>query len=211
MALERTSTVELARERTIQALCYHFAHDRLTTEQVDQRLERAQKARSIPELQTLLADLPMSDAESLEAESAREFALARPLDVAQEERMMAVMGEVKRSGVWTPPRRLKLFALMSSATIDLRETRFPPGVTEIDIFAVMAEVKVIVPPGVRVESNGTAIMAAFSGDAIDSYSDDPDAPTVRLTGHAIMAEVRARVRAVKHRLRRGRPLENGTE
>jgi hypothetical protein len=200
MATERIASVEVARERTIQALCHHFAHDRLTTEQVDERLERAQKAHSIAELDQLLADLPAADAAHLDRSA---MSVARAPAAREEERIAAVMAEVKRSGVWTPPRRLKVVAVMGAAKIDLREARFPPGVTEIDVFAVMSEVKVYVPPGVRVESNGTAIMASFTGDSIDSYSDDPDAPVVRLTGFAFMAEVRARLRAARHRLLRG--------
>lgn len=202
MAPQRTASVELARERTIQALCYHFAHDRLTTEEVDERLERAQKARSLPDLHALLADLPEADQSHMGGEG-RAFAVAGPREAVEEQRVMAVMGEVKRGGVWTPPRRLRILAVMGAAKIDLREARFPPGVTEIDVFAVMSEVKVIVPPGVRVESAGTAIMASFVGDSIEGFADDPDAPVVRLTGFAFMAEVRARLRAAKRKLLRG--------
>ena len=133
MALQPVASVELARERTIQALCYHFAHDRLTTEQVDERLERAQKAQSVPELTQLLADLPQADQAHLDSEP-EIYAVARTREVPEEQRVLAVMAEVKRAGVWTPPRRLKVVAVMGSAKIDLRDARFPAGVTEIDVY-----------------------------------------------------------------------------
>src|SRR5262249_27256788 len=56
MAHPPVHSLELARERTIQALCSHFANDRLTTDEVDKRLELAQKAESMPQLDSLLAD-----------------------------------------------------------------------------------------------------------------------------------------------------------
>jgi hypothetical protein len=204
MATDREPSLELYRERTIQALCSHFAHDRLTTEQVDERLEHAQKAHSRAELELLLADLPQTEATALIPEPRPRAPIAPSDDDEEfEQKVTAIMGEVKRTGVWTPPRRLRVRSIMGSVIIDLRDARLLPGLTEISVFAFMAEVKVLVPPGVRVVSDGTAIMAAFGGDSIGGYSDDPNTPIVRVTGTAIWAEVRARIRVSRRRLEAG--------
>ena len=192
--------LEVARERAIQALCAHFAHDRLTTEQVDERLERAQKARSLAELDVLLADLPALHLERI-GEPARTHAVAPPAEPPEaSRRILAFMAEVKRTGVWAPPRELRASAIMGSVTLDLRDAKLSPGVTEIRVFALMGEVKIIVPPGVRVESTAMAILASVSDDIYEPAGDARDAPIIRLTGSAIMAEVKTRLRMPRQRL-----------
>ena len=52
------STLELDRERVIQALCSHYAHDQLSTQELEARFDRAYKAKSTSELQELVAGLP---------------------------------------------------------------------------------------------------------------------------------------------------------
>ena len=190
-------SLEVARERTIQALCSHFAYDRLTTEEVDERLERAQRARTVGELEQLLADLPATEVPP--PDETRPGALTTGYDARETGRVLALLGEVKRTGVWTPPRELRVAAVLGSVTVDLRDARLSPGVTEIRVAAVMGEVKVIVPPGVRVESNATAFLGAVTDDVYEPVSPDGGTPVVRISGFAFLAEVKTRLRAPKRR------------
>ena len=58
----------------------------------------------------------------------------------------------------------------------------------------MGGVEVIIPPGVRVESEGFAFMGGFGNDVGDPGN--PNAPVVRLTGFAMMGGVEVRVAMV---------------
>ena len=60
------------------------------------------------------------------------------------------MSNTERTGRWSMPRQLEVRALMSSIVLDLREVSIHGGVCEIDLFAVMASVEILVPPGVVV-------------------------------------------------------------
>ena len=51
-------TIEVTRERVVQALCAHYAQDRLTMEELESRLARAQRASSQLQLASLVTDLP---------------------------------------------------------------------------------------------------------------------------------------------------------
>jgi hypothetical protein len=72
-------------------------------------------------------------------------------------------------------------------------------VTEVRVAAVMGEVKIIVPPGVRVESTATAFLGAVSDDVYEPIAAGAGTPVVRISGFAFMAEVKARLRAPKRR------------
>ena len=83
---------------------------------------------------------------------------------------------------------------MGGAQLDLREARFAPGVTEIEVLAFMGGVEIYVPAGVRVEAVGMAAMGGFDVNVGDVVTLDPDAPVVRISGLAIMGGVDASTR-----------------
>jgi hypothetical protein len=84
---------------------------------------------------------------------------------------------------------------MGSAVIDLREARIPDGKSVIEIFTIFGSVEVLVPPGVRVESEGDALAGEFSVEP-SAPEEGPamNAPVVRLVGNAYFASVTAEVR-----------------
>jgi hypothetical protein len=82
---------------------------------------------------------------------------------------------------------------MSSVTLDLREAVLPAGLCEIDVLALMASVEIIVPPGVLVETLALGVMANVENRTFDDGTTPNDAPRVRITGTAIMANVEVMV------------------
>lgn len=195
--MDTGDAVEVARERTIQALCHHYAHDRLTIDELDTLLARAQRAGQRAELDALLVGLP--EISSTPARVGDGGVVARlgpdgPLDARREERIATIMGETKRTGAWVVPAHLRVIAVMADVKLDLTEARLGPH-TVIDATAVMAEVRVLVPPGVRLETAGGSFMGSFTerwgvDDGLPS-----DAPIVKVTGLSVMAEVAVKVGA----------------
>ena len=73
--------------------------------------------------------------------------------------------------------------------LDFRDAQLGPGVTNVYVLAMMGGVEIIVPPGLRVESNGIGIMGGFehSGPRVDVSSGS--GPILRISGVAIMGGV----------------------
>ena len=177
-----------ARERTIELLSVHFAHDRLTIDELDRRLEQAYAATSLGELDALTADLADRGASSLPAPVARAPVLYD--EVEESGRIVAVLSETRRAGLWAVPSRLAVTATMSNLTVDLRSALISPGVTDLRLSAVMAAVQIILPPGVRVVDRVRAFMASVTDDSYGTLGDDPAIPVIVLSGRAVMAEVK---------------------
>jgi hypothetical protein len=184
----RPVPLEQTRERIVEQLCDHYAAENLTDEGLEERLTKAYAATSVAQLRELVADLPV-EAPVSGGRASTAVATAQPGSVAERQVIVAIMGGAERRGVWTPPRQLTLIALMGGTELDFREARFGPGVTEVTCFALMGGVKMIVPPGVHVETNGMALMGGFTHSGSVEPPTDPNAPVLRIGGLAIMGGV----------------------
>lgn len=185
-------SVEGERERTIALLSEHFAQDSLSMDDFEKRVELAYRATSVPALRELTRDMtPAVSASAL----ANALATAAPSEFAPErERITAIMSSAKRSGVWRPARHVDLLSIMSESELDLTQALLQPGVTEIRLRALMSQVKVIVPPGVRVVLQPSSIMGSVSDETMEPPAVGSGAPVVRITGRIVMTELRAVVR-----------------
>ena len=205
---DKSAPVPLERERelTIQLLTDHFAQDNLSVDELERRIALVFQAKSLPALRELTKDLASAAAEPEPARKTRGKGRSRdklttvgeaPLPEAfapERDRIVSVMAQTRRRGVWHLPRHLDLWSVMSETHLDLTEARLSPGVTEIHIRAVMATVKVIVPPGVRVVVQPSAFMAEVSDEILTQPPVGSQAPVVRITGPVFMAELKVRVR-----------------
>ena len=188
------------RDRTIELLSEHFAQDNLTLDQLEQRIDLAYQASSIPALRELTKDL-QTDAGAVVA---RPAAPLPEVFAPERDRIVSIMANTKRRGTWQPPRHLDVWSVMSETLLDLTEARLLAGVTEIHLRAIMASVKVIVPPGVRVVVQPSAFMAEVSDEVLEQPPVGSQAPVVRITGRVIMTELKV---VVRHRER----LSSGDE
>lgn len=160
-------------ERVVDALTRHYADDRITAEELEARLERAYRATTDAQLEALVADLPASVA-------------VVPAAGASPRRVTALLSAQEQRVTGVVPRQLELRARMGYVEMDLTRATFEPGVTEIDVRAVMGYVQIRLPAGVHVECLGRAVMGFFAlkGGAEAGGADAP--AVVRITGRAMM-------------------------
>lgn len=187
-----TTDAVAERERASTQLSLHYAAGHINMAELESRLTRVYQSQSSEDLDDLLGGLPMLSTEKLDAGMVAPLA---PLDaVAPRGVLMAFMSGVSRTGSWVVPRELKVFAFMGGAELDLREAKFGPGVTEIDVACVMGGIEILVPRGVRVEILGGAFMGGFVSDAGDASALDPAQPVLRVSGFAVMGGVDVNVK-----------------
>lgn len=196
-----TSLVSLRERRTqvIAELSHAFARDEFDVDELDRRMEVAQRAITVAELDALTLDL-----------SGRSTALAKPavrsltsgVTVGGVERparqtVLAMMGGLERTGHWIVPTNLKVHCVMGGVELDFREANLAPGVTEVLVTCLMGGVDIVVPPNVAVDLGGSAILGGFEqsqrGD--DALTAEPVA-TLRIVGIAMCGGVSVQTRRI---------------
>jgi hypothetical protein len=182
-------SLDLEREQTIQLLCRQFALDHLTTQELESRLDAAYRAQTPGELHALTAGLP-----PLPLTSPGGAAIPLPYAPAGQQRVFSVFGSVKKRGDWEPAEHVRALSLFGELVMDFREARLRPGMTTIEVFAAFGTARIIVPPGLHVECDGSAILGEFSQKTFLSADPTVEAPTLRIVGTAVMGQVQVRMR-----------------
>ena len=160
-----------ARDRVIDLLTRHYANDQLTEAQLDARFEAVYQAKSLRELDAIIADLP-----ALGEQGEHDSTDIRATFSAQERKLAGVV-----------PRHFKVRARIGYVELDLTQARFEPGVTTIDVGVFSGYVEIRFPAGVRVETSGRAFLGYF---AIKGAVTDAPA-VVRIVGRATFGYVEA--------------------
>lgn len=184
------------RERTIALLGEHFAQDNLSLDELERRIERAYRAPDLQSLRELMKDLP--SAETAVAARVSPGIASPEIYPLEEGRVVSIMSNTKRRGVWQPPRFLDVYSIMSETLLDMTRAVLQPGVTEVEVRGLMTTVKIIVPPGVRVVTQASGFMADVSDLTIDPPPVGSGAPVVRITGWVVMGELKVVVRRTEH-------------
>ena len=158
-----SSVISVSRERIIERLKRHYANDEITEAEFESRLKEAYAARTVPDLENIVADLPA------------------PVTPRTDTTINAIMSGQERKMSGIVPRELFVKSRLGYVELDLRDATFAPGVTTIDVRTLMGYVEIRLPIGVRVESHGHALFGYFALKGLDEDSES----VVRITGRAI--------------------------
>jgi len=169
------------RDATVIRLREAMAEGRLTLDDFSQRTDSALTALTRDQLAEVVADLPAHHSTGYVAAPA---VVATPW-------VVGVLGSSQRNGRWRVGHELHAVSVMGECKIDLRQAVIDAPLIVVDALAIMGTVEVIVPEGVQVDLQGIAIMGAKTM----RMSDAPileGAPVVRITGLALMGEIKVR-------------------
>lgn len=162
------------RDRVVDLLQVRFANDGLSLQEFESRVSAAYQAKSSSELHALVADLGVAGLES----------------IPERARIVTILSNNERTGAMPVPRCLEIVNVMGNVELDLSGSAFAPGLTEINISALLANVELTVPLGIRVESSGSAIFGNFNSrvpNVVERVRGDER--VIRITGRAIFSSV----------------------
>ena len=101
---------------------------------------------------------------------------------------------IKREGEWILPRLFRVFTFMGNVELDLTYARMNPGVSEIEIRCILANVEITIPPDIRVLCEGDGVGGNFEVVRIgEAPLPAVDAPTVKITGGAYLGSVTVKI------------------
>lgn len=164
------------RDRVLDTLRIAGSDGRLSTEEFENRVERALRTETVGELAALTADLPA-------APGAREV-----LAIRQEG------GKHVREGRWSVPARIELRTQLCRVTLDFTEAVITSDVLRIDAEMVHGKLVIVSSPGIAIDAGGLDL--SFSKVKLRSGDVTGDVRLrVELTGtlrHAKVVERRRR-------------------
>ena len=189
------ATLAAQRDRTVNALVDHFAHDHITVEDFERRLDVANRALTVPELDALVNDLPALPQQSTVTPAVKSATPPAPARHIRDNQIIgAIMGGAERRGHWQPAKHTIVAAAMGGAVLDFRDVQLPPGETEVTVICMMGGAEIIVPPGMNIDSGGIAIMGGFAHMNPIPATHDTNAPVLRINGFVLMGGVEVYVR-----------------
>jgi hypothetical protein len=185
-----------AREKVIDKLKYAYANDLLEEKDFEKRVEIATSTRHRHELELLIDDLPAETEKPPEGGTDTAGVTINRGKVKESSALVGVFSGIEKKGVWRPSRNTKIVAAMGGVDLDFTHAQMPPGVTEINIFAMMGGVEIVVPPGINVDAHGFAFMGGFEDRCHNR--EIPGAPTLKIRGFAFLGGIE--IRPPKERL-----------
>jgi len=174
-----TRVSDRERDTVLQRVQEAFAEGRLDDTEFDQRMRAALTAKTRGELDILLTDLP----------AAAPDARAAVTGPAPGKYAIAYKGSVRRSGRWRVPGQYTAVVYKGSGWLDMRAAELTGPVTMIRAVAYKSKMKLLVPPGVRVEVTGFGIVQDGTDDETLGYRLPNDAPVIHVRSLAYKGAV----------------------
>lgn len=187
--------VEELRDKVLDELVKHYALERVSMDEFEQRTELVSKAATREEMLRQLSDLPPLPEASPPPRATLpgqgrwrvDPDAGRPQGLS-----LAFFSGSDYKGVWRAPRALTSICIFGGAKIDLREAIVPADGVRISCLCIFGGLDVIAPPGMRVITRGAGIFGGF--DRRDNEPEDRDSPTIVIEGLALFGGVSVKVK-----------------
>ena len=191
-------SIATVRERAVEVLMEHFSRDVMDLEEFEGLLDAVNRCSTVGELRELLSKLPPVES----SEPATDMIPARggaPVVVdADRVRphgfLISILGATNRSGRWIPARKSFALGVLGGISLDFREALLGSGITDVNLLAVLGGIEIIVPPEMAVEVDGMAVLGGFEYQTDTPLRSNPDLPTLRVRGLAVLGGVTVEVR-----------------
>lgn len=175
------------RQAAIRIINQGRAEGRLTEAEFQERIERAELARSQPELNVLTSDLVViRDSHHADEIELRPSAALAPTHYGNNQ-ILALLSTKERKGSWVVAPQLSVSPVLGTVKLDLREASFESLEVTIEVNGFMGDLKIWLPEGVEVIDDTQTIMSDVTMKKLSPAR--PGRPRLHLTGVIIMSDV----------------------
>lgn len=157
----RRHGLDAERQYVIDRLTDAFAADTITMDEYERRASAVSAANSLDELERIAYDLP-TQARRASHPDRRPGSAGHGIDdtvIGATPVMTAcIMSDRTMTGDWLTSDRVSSFTVMGSTRLDLRDVDLPAGPIRIEVFTLMGDTRIIVPPDLPVHLKAFAFM-----------------------------------------------------
>jgi hypothetical protein len=141
------------RDAVVEVLRVAAGDGRLTSDELDERLELALTARTYSELAALTADLPAAPGAGGQAAPGA-YPPAEPRELV---RMKVTSGNAQRDGHWVVPQRMECAVTSGNIKLDFTEAVLTGPVLRIEADVRSGNITLVTRPGVVVDASDVSI------------------------------------------------------
>ncbi|WP_329457024.1 DUF1707 SHOCT-like domain-containing protein [Streptomyces sp. NBC_01497] len=162
------------RDRVVERLRVAAGDGRLTSDELEERLEVALTARTYQELEAVVVDLPVAG-----PAWAGDLAAVSPKDMS---RIVVGSGSARRDGPWVVPQRMEIESKSGSVVLDFTSAVIALPTLDIEVSVHSGALKLVVPPDVFVDVDDVAVHSGSVRNTVRLSSATPVRLRVRVTG-----------------------------
>ncbi len=148
------------RDQVAEALRVAAGDGRLTSDELDERLERALTARTYDDLAPLLADLPPAQAALAPLSGPLAAVMAggvAPSPAKELIRIETTSGQIKKDGRWAVPARMEIKSRSGQITLDFTEAVITRPELHLDLDVRSGQVLLVTKPGIAVDFDDVSL------------------------------------------------------
>jgi hypothetical protein len=175
--------VDVLREEVIDQLIVNYAHEELSIEAFERRLDQALGSDEASELSELVADLELKADKSYTDQKREELGLDLDYDYGATrdvEYAINIFGGSNRSGAWNVPKEIRMLNLFGGGEIDFTDAKFTHSSVRIKMLTLFGGASIYVREDINTVSK---IISIFGGTDNSAPSDrGSHAPVVVVQG-----------------------------
>lgn len=183
------------REEVIDQLVMNYAHQEITLEAFEKRLDLAMDSDDRSVLLEQVADLDLKADNQYQKTKADTLSKDKNYfdnDSDDHEKILRVLSSSTQNGPWITGEKISVTSILSDFTLDFTDAIFNFPVVHIRMFSLLTHDKIYVPEGVRVVCKASSYLGSINSRVFGSS--DENAQTIVIHGNCILSNMDIKIR-----------------
>lgn len=173
------------RKEAEERLQWSYAHNHISIETLERRLEELHKTDDKIKIIELVQDLPSPEQDN--QNETGENSWYHSGTGKKGETYFSLLGSNSRKGAWDVPSEMDVSAILGSQVLDFREARFPRKTVKIKAFTFMGSIEFKLPRGVQISTSGVPILGSIE----NKVESDASGPRIEVEGFTMLGSITA--------------------
>lgn len=181
------------REEVIDQLVMNYAHQEITLEAFEKRLDMAMDTADRSVLMEQVADLDLKTDNQYQKTKAEKLSKDQNyFDDDNHEKITRILSSSVQNGPWVTGEKISVTSVLSDFTLDFTDAIFNFPVVHINMFSLLTHDTIYVPEGVRVVCKTSNFMSSVNSKVFGST--DENAQTIIIHGKTILSAMDIEIR-----------------
>ena len=183
------------REEVIDQLVMNYAHQEITLEAFEKRLDLAIDSDDRQILLEQVADLDLKADSQYQKTKAEKLSKDKHFfddESDNHEKIRRILSSSTQNGTWVVGEKISITSILSDFTLDFTDAIFNFPVVHIKMFSLLTHDTILVPEGVRVVCKASSYLGSINSKVFGST--DENAQLIVIHGNCIVSSMDIKIR-----------------